>query len=240
MNGVFCFFPDTVPTLTLSPVHKFTKVIFRIIPVREWSKQALSNKLSPLELPQICGDMEVDLTTDRNLTGTFKTAHPGRISTSTGIPTCFTQKICVKQFYHRKSTGAICRYRGSEEFGKIMKELVCLDWANILLDLTYGFIEKAVSEYGKPPGGIPALRFVQTMLAEDPEKQKYFLIEEWVGGTGNFTKYINNGHASSCVSVGARAAVHRIAEFLCFSQHVQYIETDGLAYTSDYQGLRFD
>ncbi|KAJ7598200.1 hypothetical protein C8J56DRAFT_1038979 [Mycena floridula] len=30
--------------------------------------------------------------------------------------------------------------------------------------------------------------------------------------------------------------VYNIAAFLCFSQHVQYLKTGGLAYISDYQG----
>jgi hypothetical protein len=237
----FVLFPDILLMLTVSPVGKFTKVIFQVILVHKWSEQVLSNGLNPLEIPQIHGDMEVDLTINKNLTGTFKTAHPSRIrSTTTNISSCFTEKICVKQVYHRRPNNAIQHYRGPKEFAKILKELICLDWANILLNLTYGFIKKAISKYGEPLGGILKLHFVHAMLAEVLEKHKYFLIEEWVGATGNFTKYINNGDPVSCVSVGARAAVHRIAEFLCFSQHVQYNETGGLAYTSDYQGLQFN
>lgn len=137
----------------------------------------------------------------------------------------------------KKSRGAIARLHDKEELEKILKELVCLDWGTILLDLTYQFIEEASMEYGEPFGEIPRLHFVRTMLAEDCERKKSYLIEEWIDDTAKFVKYINNGHPVACVPVDASEDVHRIAEFLCFAQHIQFNETGGLAYTSDYQGL---
>lgn len=128
------------------------------------------------------------------------------------------------------------RFRGSEEYGKLVKEVICLDWATILLDLTYKFIDEAALEHGLPDGGIPKLRFTHIMLAEDTQKERHLLIEEWLGDGPDFVKYINNGHPVSCVGSTAPKEVHRRAEFLCFAQHVQYNETRGLVYTSDYQG----
>jgi len=229
--------------LTTSLVHKFN-ISFRVIPVREWSKEVLSNKLDILNLPRVQGEIEVDLTVSKHLTGTFKTAHHGRLSSPvTGIPACFDQKICVKQTYKLNANGTKSRFRGDADYEKIVQEIICLDWATILLDLTYIFIEGAVVEHGEPPGGIPRLCFVRAMLAEgtptvDPQEKKYFLIEEWMGDAAEtFTKYINNGHPESCVQADAPAEAHQIAEFLCFVQHVQYNQTGGLAFTSDYQGL---
>ena len=185
--------------------------------------------------------MEVDLDIQKGLTGTFKTAHHGKIIFhATAIPTCFGEKVCVKHPYQQKSTGAIARYRESEEYEMVVKELVCLDWATILLDLTYGFIAEAVLEHGDPPREVPKLRFVRAMLTEAPtlkNSTKHFLVEEWVGSTKAFTKYINNGRPVSCVRPDAPKEDHQIAEFLCFAQHVQYNQTGGLAFTSDYQGL---
>lgn len=224
--------------LTISLVRRFN-VSFQVIPVREWSEEALTNGLNLLDLERIQGELEVDLKIVASLKGTFKTAHPGRILCGTkDIPDCFTQKLCAKQVYLQKSaTGPIMRYRGDEERRKLVKEVVCLDWATILLDLTYGFVEGAVAERGEPPVGIPKLRFVRTMLAADAQNDKHFLIEEWLGDGSEFVKYINNGHPVSCVQVDAPTKDHKIAEFLCFAQHVQYNQTEGLAYTSDYQGL---
>ena len=228
--------------LMASLVQKFN-VSFRVIPVRAWAREVFSNNLDFLNLPRVEGEMEVDLIVKKHLLGTFKSAHCGRIfSPVAGVPTCFNEKICVKQAYYPTATGGIGHYRGNEEYEKILKEIICLDWATILLDLTYAFIDAGVAEHGKPPGGIPRLCFVRAMLAEATipnglQEKKYFLIEEWVGDAGPFVKYINNGHPGSCVRADAPEETHEIAEFLCFAQHVQYHQTGGLAFTSDYQGL---
>lgn len=220
------------------PLVRRFKVSFQVIPVREWSKEALGNGLDPLCLPSIDGELEADLRVSSKLKGTFKTAHSGRVSSPTdGIPPYF-HNVCVKQHYTPKSSGAISRLRGNERYRMLLQEVNCLDWAAILLDLTYQFINGAVTTHGEPNGGIPELRFVRVMLAKDTEDDKHFLVEEWIDG--NFVKYINNGRADSCVPHDAPKAVHRIAEFLSFAQHVQYRETKGLAYTSDYQGLCYD
>ena len=111
-----------------------------------------------------------------------------------------------------------------------------MDWGMILLDLTYKFIEGAITEYGEPDGGIPKLQFVRAMLPKDMQKDKHLLIEEWLEGS-TFVKYIKNEHPVSCVRVDAPEEAYQIAEFLCFAQHVQYNQTNGLVYTSDYRGL---
>ena len=141
------------------------------------------------------------------------------------------------EVYHRTHNGAMSRFRGALEYEKIVKEIICLDWATILLDLTYGFIEDKVLRYGDHPKGIPQLRFVRTMLADAPDDGKHFLVEEWMGSSGAFIKYINNGHPVSCVKASAPEEAHRISEFLCFAQHVQFDQTGGNVFTSDYQGL---
>ena len=221
------------------PLVQQFKISFQVIPVHEWSEEVLSNELDLLDLRWIEGGLEVNLKILDSLKGTFKTAHPGRIiSSAEDLPTCFAQKICVKQLYWQGAARrSISHYRGNEEYRKLVKEIICLDWATILLDLTYKFIEVAVAEYDEPHGGIPKLQFVRMMLARDIQNDKHFLVEEWLGESFGFIKYINNGHPVSCVRVGAPKEDHQIAEFLCFAQHVQYNQTDGLAYTSDYQGL---
>ena len=54
---------------------------------------------------------------------------------------------------------------------------------------------------------------------------------------GSFIKYINNGAASPLGNTNITAAHRRRAEFLCFTQHVQYALTGKLAFVSDYQGM---
>ena len=50
-----------------------------------------------------------------------------------------------------------------------------------------------------------------------------------------FKKYIHNGDAVPCNLFDAKA--DKMAEFLAFTQHVQYAKTDGQVYISDYQGM---
>ena len=76
------------------------EVSFKVIPVREWSEEVLSNEMDLLDLQWIEGNLEVDLKILEKLKGSFKTAHPcWIISPAKEIPACFTSKICVKQFY---------------------------------------------------------------------------------------------------------------------------------------------
>ena len=65
-----------------------------------------------------------------------------------------------------------------------------------------------------------------------------YLVEELIPlSTGEaFIKYIHNGDATP--RVFRDAAVDEIAEFLAFTQHVQYITSEKLTYISDYQGER--
>ena len=88
---------DAILMPTASLVRTF-KASFRVIPLRKWSKKALSNGLDLLNLLRVQSEMEVDLEIKKDLTGAFKTAHPGRISSATAdIPACFQQIICIKQ-----------------------------------------------------------------------------------------------------------------------------------------------
>ena len=217
--------------------------MLRVIPVREWTEENINNPPNIMNLPQIPGDIETDFRAKRELMGAFKTAHLGHvISPLANIPDWSAQKICVKQFYwHNKSVNKtvppITRYSNADTCTKVMQELGCLDWATMLLNLAYRFIEREVEKYGPPPKSIPKLRYVRAMFAELPLTGKCFLIEEWIDSATKFVKYINNGSPVPCVPLGAAAEVHQIAEFLSFAQHAQYNETGGAVFTSDYQGL---
>ena len=120
-------------------------------------------------------------------------------------------------------------------------ELKTLAWASALLDNVYAFIKK------KKPNAqfdIPQFRFVRAALGEDRKKdqgpkRQAFLIEEYIDETseGEFTKYINNGIAKPLgATVRVSDTYRRRAEFLCFTQHVQYVISGKTAYVSDYQG----
>ena len=63
--------------------------------------------------------------------------------------------------------------------------------------------------------------------------EKAFLVEELIESP--FLKYMDNRFPKSILPSEASNRDHSIAEFLIFSQHVQWEETDA-AFVSDYQG----
>ncbi|KAI6105969.1 hypothetical protein EDD16DRAFT_1633063 [Pisolithus croceorrhizus] len=125
-----------------------------------------------------------------------------------------------------------------------------LYWAKALLTMTYDFIDSAISSAASVlPFKIPHLRFVEARLAlahsqftKGLVKPKFggtvcsiYLLEEKIkGGSATFTKYIHNMDCRPSLSVHEDG--YDIAEFLAFTQHVQYSKTGGLVFISDYQG----
>lgn len=225
----------------MCPTVKSFIAALRVIPARPWSANALKEGVDFPGLPTVSSRLEVNLSIANSLKGSFKTSHRGSISTDDELPRSLSGTVCVKQLYFTEAgRSGVMRYPGSEELSLILTEALCLDWAVILLDLTYAFIKDFESEHGDFLGNIPHLRFVEAAIAEGEiqKKLKYFLIEEWIDTSkAPFTKYINNGLPVSCVPPSAPTKVKNIAEFLCFAQHVQFQVTNGLVYTSDYQGM---
>jgi len=127
--------------------------------------------------------------------------------------------------------------------------------------LTYDFINRAINDASiLPPFEIPCLHFIDaglmlaysfatvtTHASEKTQSAKpgggivstIYLAEELIptSSEGKFVKYIHNGDAVPCDLFDAKA--DEIAEFLVFTQHVQYAKTDGQVYISDYQGMFF-
>ena len=181
--------------------------------------------------------------------GRFKTAHPGWVEitdkghTPDDVLSPFIDKtVCAKQLYEkRERDGAIKRVGGRYELSAFVEECNRVRWASILLDLTYQFIEREIERGGRPDFAIPKLRYTRAMIAIvlDDSKEKAFFVEEWIEtdeGDRQFQKYVNNRHATSCVPIGAPPKVHYLAEFLLFSQHVQWEKTKMMVFVSDYQG----
>ncbi|KAI6167714.1 hypothetical protein EDD17DRAFT_858114 [Pisolithus thermaeus] len=139
-----------------------------------------------------------------------------------------------------------------DELPKLYCEANTLYWAKALLTMTYDFIDSAISSAASvPPFKIPRLRFVEAGLAlahlqftKGLVKPKFggtvcgvYLLEEKIeGGSATFTKYIHNMDCRPSLSVHEDR--YDIAEFLAFTQHVQYSKTGGLVFISDYQGSR--
>ncbi|KAI0080940.1 hypothetical protein K474DRAFT_1582276, partial [Panus rudis PR-1116 ss-1] len=149
-------------------------------------------------------------------------------------------KVCVKQLYTRMTPGGpIRRLEHTEETKKMCLEALCHIWSRTLLDLAYSEIETRSPTSGETANVIPRLRFVEAAIAvvHSPSSvaRKVLLIEELIDvGAGEFTKYINNALARPIEGLDADS--HRLAEFLCCVQHIQYEATQGLVYLSDFQG----
>lgn len=116
-------------------------------------------------------------------------------------------------------------------------EITCLVWAGVLLNLVYKFIDKGITSHGVPPFQIPRMRFVEASLAiervtSEFDEARAFLLEEVIGGDeGHFRKYLNNV-SDAPVSFTNKDDEER-AEFLAFSQHVQYFKTKKMAFVAD-------
>ena len=127
--------------------------------------------LSKMALPtldSVHGKLEVNLEILSTLKGAFKTARPGSISSTSSnniLPPSLTSKICVKQLYFTVDNVIRC-YNITEAQSYILSEVACLDWARILLDLTYKFIKASEEDIGPFPGTIPSLQFVEAAIAE--------------------------------------------------------------------------
>ncbi|KAJ7687795.1 hypothetical protein B0H14DRAFT_2175257, partial [Mycena olivaceomarginata] len=119
-------------------------------------------------------------------------------------------------------------------------ELLTHQWANTLLDATYAHVTTvhqklfADNPTWKPRFKVPELCFTEAGLAiaqGEASRAKVYMIEEYIGGP--FKKYIHNGSVQPLPSVQNDTVVI----FLAFSQHAQYILSNGLAFVSDYQGM---
>ncbi|KAH7919660.1 kinase-like protein, partial [Leucogyrophana mollusca] len=115
-------------------------------------------------------------------------------------------------------------------------------WGSALLGVSYGFMRQQSETLGlgDPPFEIPKFRFVEMALAIEQGKTnkeaRVFLLEEEIRPEveGPFKKYINNDSAKLFLFFNDEDN-HR-AEFLAFTQHVQYFKTKKCVFVSDYQG----
>ena len=121
-------------------------------------------------------------------------------------------------------------------------ELRCLTWAQALLNLVYDVMDNTSIEGGLPVHlKHPTFRFVHAALAIEQGKDKWdtkaFMIEEMI--KGSFRKYLNNTSP-----IPSKFSAHgnenmNCADFLAFSQHVQYWKTEKLVFVADYQGILY-
>ena len=150
-------------------------------------------------------------------------------------------EVCAKQTFYQKTATIDCASQGPREITQniphdgvtqvrnLTMEIACLVWACVLHSLVYKFVDKGITLHGVPPFRIPHMRFVKASLAiecvtSEFDEARAFLLKEVIGGDeGHFRKYLNNVSAAP-VSFTNKDDEER-AEFLAFSQHVQYFKT---------------
>ncbi|KAJ7487093.1 hypothetical protein FB451DRAFT_1026091, partial [Mycena latifolia] len=133
----------------------------------------------------------------------------------------------------------------ADEFRKTVMEANVLLWAISIMTFTYSFIQHFIDNSPhNPPFDIPAVHFVRAGVAVVHEqatgpvinaRARAYLIEELIDEEHDgFHKFINNGSAVPVLTTNKSLSV--LADFLSFTQHVQFYKTGGMVYISDLQG----
>jgi hypothetical protein len=175
--------------------------------------------------------------------GGFKKGYFGLVESSVSHFSSSAIDVCVKQMFFTNSFNQEVLYGSTDQMSRLGMELKCLCWGQALISLVFAYV---VSVRARKPAGwkprlnLPNVRFVRAGLAieqgqVDPSKGKVYMIEEKI--EGEFKKYIHNGNATIPKGILRSEATLSLAQFLSFSQHVQYIKTKKAAFISDYQGL---
>ncbi|RDX40424.1 hypothetical protein OH76DRAFT_1366283, partial [Lentinus brumalis] len=172
--------------------------------------------------------------------GTFKLAYQGVTQpVLQGFP---SNSVAIKQCYDKHHHPSVHLLEGTQQIVDLTKEIQCSQWAAAFTALVYDFM--AHSEYGTPPFPIPKIDFVLPALAledlslapptRNHESRQVFMLEPYLNGP--WRKLINNASARPLAQAMTDDEGRLLCDFLVFCQHVQYLETKGCAYISDFQG----
>ncbi|KAJ6576294.1 hypothetical protein B0H10DRAFT_2345696 [Mycena sp. CBHHK59/15] len=128
----------------------------------------------------------------------------------------------------------INRRMPEDEFGKILMEANVFQWAVSIMTFTYSFIEHFLEKSPNPPPfPIPEIRFVHAGPLGNKKATicRSYLIEKLIDEERNgFYKFINNDSAVPVLLPAAVPSLSALAEFLAFTQHVQYYKSGGMVY----------
>ncbi|KAG1738720.1 hypothetical protein EDB19DRAFT_1636187, partial [Suillus lakei] len=123
----------------------------------------------------------------------------------------------------------------------VLKESIVMYWVKSLLNYTYDYIDQHISTSPTPlPFEIPRVRFVDAGVAlgygQHRTVSAVYLLEERILFDDNqeFTKFIHN--MDYVPSLDEDQYGYDLPIFLAFTQHIQYVQTEGLVFVSDYQG----
>ncbi|KAJ7650765.1 hypothetical protein FB45DRAFT_1050655 [Roridomyces roridus] len=185
--------------------------------------------------------------------GTFKTAQLAYLTlvslATDGVGSQPNQCVVLKRPYtNGKQVGEqfeIARFGPQEEYRSILMEANVFQWSSTLHAHTDSFVSRQVVTCGRPTFPLPEIRFVSAGVAVvhsaggfgQRKVVRSFLVEELIPDHElGFTKFICNSSAVPLVTVLSDPNTADVAEYLAFTQHVQYSKTGGMAYLSDLQG----
>lgn len=133
-----------------------------------------------------------------------------------------------------------------EELSEIVTEASASQWAASMLDLTYTFIKETQDANPDDPAApaVPQLQFVHVGIANcihpgdrSPEAlHGAFLVEERIPASLGFVRLLGNASCEPCVFPTGDIR-NDVAEFCAFAQHVQWVLTEGRAFSADWQGM---
>ncbi|KAJ7227035.1 hypothetical protein GGX14DRAFT_627855 [Mycena pura] len=174
-----------------------------------------------------------------SISGAFKRAIFGQLLASGQSE---ATAICAKQAVYMKD-GSLKLYPSKDQTRLLAKECLLMAWGNALGRMAFDV--RATALKSKPDGyrtrlAIPDVQFVGTALAVEQGEQdraKIYLVEEFISST--FRKYIHNSTAKISRDASCDPDELRIALYLSFCQHAQYLYTGGNVFVSDYQGGPF-
>ncbi|KAH9481781.1 Myosin heavy chain kinase C [Psilocybe cubensis] len=194
--------------------------------------------------------------------GGFKTAHSALLEWTSASPSGLLGSwltspisIAMKRLYTQRKdpkTGAMVlkRFAYADESIKTLMEATSLAYADSILQFAYGFINNFLNKQGSNldsddlPFSIPKLRFVKACIAYSFGKGKQqaastsysaaYLLEELIPTELPFIKYIHNADAVPLLEESEPG--YDTSKFLCFVQHVQFVESHGQVFLSDFQG----
>jgi hypothetical protein len=171
-------------------------------------------------------------------------------------------QLKAKRSYVGKN-GNILRLGAMKELSELSVECNTIYWATAILRSTYDWIDdfdRGEEEVGRQrPFSIPRLQFVKAGLScvlsphgstnmtkavlerlknkdsISPSFKFTYMLKEAI--PGEFVKYIHNGDPRPILEPEEAPKEYELAQFLCFTQHLQYCIWEGVVFLSDYQGV---
>nr|GAT58505.1 predicted protein [Mycena chlorophos] len=189
--------------------------------------------------------------------GAFKTAQSGYLTLTPlqneGLGGRPSEPVVAKRPYANGAPSGnqfqISRLDPEDEFASILMEANVLKWSLSLWGLVEAYIQNHIHDYGLPVFDLPSPRFVQAGVAlvhaatpaagsaQTTNLLRSFLLEELIKDhADSFRKFIGNRSAVPLPSAISGPDDQNFADFLAFTQHLQYWKTRGLVYLSDLQG----